>query len=121
MDYLEEKYKRNCLTPKELEELQRKVREMSDGQLEDRLFKGWQEDILDDSSVSAERLAILKRKVDKSIFLKYRTKMLISWGRIVAAILLPIFVFATFIFIKKRVLCQVGKFYFLHLRKNMLT
>ena len=44
MDYLEEKYKRNCLTPKELEELQRKVREMSDGQLEDRLFKGWQED-----------------------------------------------------------------------------
>ena len=73
MDYLEEKYKRNCLTPKELEELQRKVREMSDGQLEDRLFKGWQEDILDDSSVSAERLAILKRKVDKSIFPKYRT------------------------------------------------
>ena len=98
MDYLEEKYKRNCLTPKELEELQRKVREMSDGQLEDRLFKGWQEDILDDSSVSAERLAILKRKVDKSIFPKYRTKMLISWGRIVAAILLPIFVFATFYF-----------------------
>ena len=98
MDYLEEKYKRNCLTPKELEELQRKVREMSDGQLEDRLFKGWQEDILDDSSVSAERLAILKRKVDKSIFPKYRTKMLISWGRIAAAILLPIFVFATFYF-----------------------
>lgn len=26
MDYLEEKYKRNCLTPKELEELQRKVK-----------------------------------------------------------------------------------------------
>lgn len=112
MDYLEEKYKRNCLTPKELEELQRKVREMSDGQLEDRLFKGWQEDILDDSSVSAERLAILKRKVDKSIFLKYRTKMLISWGRIVAAILLPIFVLLHFILSRNAFFVKWGSFIF---------
>ena len=65
MDYLEEKYKRNCLTPKELEELQRKVREMSDGQLEDRLFKGWQEDILDDSPVWQSQVSMFFRKCRK--------------------------------------------------------
>ena len=84
---------------------------MSDGQLEDRLFKGWQEDILDDSSVSAERLAILKRKVDKSIFLKYRTKMLISWGRIVAAILLP-FLFSYILFLSRNAFFVSGEVLF---------
>ena len=99
MDTLEEKYKRNCLTPEELKEFRAEINGMSDSQLEERLSKSWQEDVLvDDSPVTAQRLTRLKKEIDDDLFPERSVKPWWSWGRVAAAVLLPFFILATIYF-----------------------
>lgn len=98
MERLEEKYKKNELTAEELKELREKVNRMSDEQLEEQLFESWQHDILPSASVPRERLAGIKDEIDQTLFSRRAWSRPWRWGRIAAAVLLPIFILTTIYF-----------------------
>lgn len=101
MNRLEEKYKKNELAAEELQALRDKVNRMSDEQLEEQLLESWQRDILPTASVPGEHLSRIKKEVDKTLFPRHTLGRSWRWGRIAAAILLPIFILTTLYFYRE--------------------
>lgn len=91
---LEQKYRKDSLTPDELRQLREKVNSTSDACLEDSLQEAW--DTVEDSQADSQRLEELKMRIDRQLFssghvMPFYLKVL----RIAAAILLPLFMITT--------------------------
>lgn len=116
MDKLEEKYRNSDITLDELVELRANVSSMSDNDLEQRLHEDWQswEPKGDDTTV-AERLAVVKSKVDRQLFgesvnsvgaeksgevvmKRPPRKLHMRWGWIAAAVMIPFLMLTTLYF-----------------------
>lgn len=101
MNELEQKYKKEELTPCELKELREKINSMSDSQLESSLYESWSSEELDDSRIDNSRIddaqiEILKTRIDKNILpLQKRYSLYKRVAQMAAAVLLPIFIIAT--------------------------
>ena len=98
MEHLEEKYKKDKLTVDELKKLRERVNQMSDDQLEEHLFESWKRDMLQEVSVPDERLSGIKKEIDHTLFSRPALVRFWRWGRIAAAILLPVFILTTLYF-----------------------
>lgn len=91
---LEQKYRKDSLTPDELRQLREKVNSTSDACLEDSLQEAW--DTVEVSQADSQRLEELKMRIDRQLFssghvMPFYLKVL----RIAAAILLPLFMITT--------------------------
>lgn len=94
MDELEQKYRNDKLNPDELKRLREEVNSMSDDRLEDSLREAWES--AEASPSDADRLDELKVRIGQQLFPSHRVVPL-YWKvlRIVAAVLLPLFMIAT--------------------------
>jgi ferric-dicitrate binding protein FerR (iron transport regulator) len=93
---LEQKYRQDRLTPKELIELKEIVSSLSDEQLEMNLCESWMSDNIDVTKVETERLDKVKERIDEKIMPKRSSySIMVKWAQIAAIILLPIFVITT--------------------------
>lgn len=94
MDELEQKYRNDKLNPDELKRLREEVNSMSDDRLEDSLREAWES--AEASPSDADRLDELKVRIGQQLFPSHRVIPL-YWKvlRIVAAVLLPLFMIAT--------------------------
>ncbi|MDR0572990.1 MAG: FecR domain-containing protein [Tannerella sp.] len=102
MNELEPKYRNNRLSSEELAALREKVNVASDSEIELQMYDAWLNEEIDTSFVEDERIKRIKKNVDasvreqKSVFL-----LLIKWGQIAAAILLPVFILLTAYFYRE--------------------
>lgn len=92
MNNLEDKYRKDTLSPAELKSLREEVNAMSDKELEQRLYQSWEKEE-DYSFVENKRIVEIKAKIDAAIGKKRSiAPLFIHFGQIAAAILLPVFV-----------------------------
>lgn len=92
MNTLIKKYRNDALTLEELSELKGNINSMENQDLEKLIFDDWQQEEIDTSSVDDERLRKIKEKIDLATDQKpNRFSLLLRWGQIAAAVLLPIF------------------------------
>lgn len=92
MGNLEDKYRKDTLSPVELQVLREEVNAMSDNELEQSLYQAWKEEDIDSTFVEDERVAKIKKKIDTVIGKEHSTMlMFIRVGQIAAAVLLPVF------------------------------
>ncbi|WP_300704398.1 FecR family protein [Bacteroides sp.] len=93
MDSLESKYRKDVLTPSELQELRGKVNSMSDNELGEQMYHSWINEEVDCTFVEEEKISKMKGNINKAIGKKYSKKyQLIRIGQIAAAVLLPVFI-----------------------------
>lgn len=93
MDSLENKYRKDTLTPSELQELRREVNSMSDSEIGEQMYQSWMNEEIDCAFVEEEKLNNVKGNIDRIIGRMYSRKhQLIRIGQIAAAILLPVFI-----------------------------
>ena len=93
MGNLEDKYRKDTLSPVELQVLREEVNAMSDNELEQSLYQAWKEEEIDSTFVGDERVTEIKRKIDAVIGKEHSTvPMFIRVGQIAAAVLLPVFI-----------------------------
>lgn len=121
MNYLNNKYRNNKLSLKELHELRKKVHAISDNELEAQLYDIWLHEEIDTSFIDEQRLEDIKRNIDSTIGKDTLTdsnttnekhmstgekkqpvlSLIIRWGQIAAAILLPVFILLTAYFYRE--------------------
>lgn len=93
MDSLGNKYRKDTLTPSELQELRREINSMSDHELGEQMYQSWMNEDIDCTLADDARISKAKDKIDSAIGKKYSiTYRLIRIGQIAAAILLPVFI-----------------------------
>lgn len=93
MDTLENKYRKDALTPSELQELRRKVNSMSDNELGEQMYQSWMNEEIDCAFVEDQKVNKMKGNIDRTIGKKHSIKyQLIRFSQIAAAILLPVFI-----------------------------
>lgn len=93
MDTLENKYRKDALTPSELQELRGRVNSMSDNELGEQMYQSWMNEEIDCALVEDQKLNKMKGNIDRTIGKKHSIKyQLIRFGQIAAAILLPVFI-----------------------------
>lgn len=97
MDNLKHKYRKDELSSEELLELRRQVNDMSDSEIEQEMHNAWLNDDIDTAGIEDKRMHRIKQNIDIAIK-KERTglSLFIHWGRMVAAILLPVFILISF-------------------------
>lgn len=92
MKELASKYRKDKLSPAELQELRNKVNSMSDHEIEQEMYNTWMEEEVDDRAVHSERMGKIKERIEKDIKEeKSGSFRLIRIAQIAAAILLPVF------------------------------
>ena len=62
MGNLEDKYRKDTLSPVELQVLREEVNAMSDNELEQSLYQAWKEEDIDSTFVEDERVAKIKKR-----------------------------------------------------------
>ncbi len=93
MDTLENKYRKDVLTPSELQELRSKVNSMSDNELGEQMYQSWMNEEIDCTFVEDQKMNHMKANIDRTIGKKHSIKyQLIRFGQTAAAILLPVFI-----------------------------
>ncbi|WP_294585968.1 FecR domain-containing protein [uncultured Bacteroides sp.] len=93
MDTLENKYRKDALTPSELQELRSKVNSMSDNELGEQMYQSWMNGEIDCTFVEDQKMNHMKDNIDRTIGKKHSIKyQLIHFGQTAAAILLPVFI-----------------------------
>lgn len=93
MDTLENKYRKDALTPSELQELRSKVNSMSDNELGEQMYQSWMNGKIDCTFVEDQKMNHMKDNIDRTIGKKHSIKyQLIRFGQTAAAILLPVFI-----------------------------
>ena len=93
MDTLENKYRKDALTPSELQELRSKVNSMSDNELGEQMYQSWMNGEIDCTFVEDQKVNKMKSNIDRTIGKKHLIKyQLIRFGQTAAAILLPVFI-----------------------------
>ncbi|MDR2915161.1 MAG: FecR domain-containing protein [Tannerella sp.] len=96
MNILEPKYRNNQLSSEELVKLRKKVNAASDNEIEQQMHHAWLNEDIDTSFVEDERINRIKKKIDTSVRgQKSVFPLLIKWGQIAAAVLLPVFIILT--------------------------
>lgn len=94
MDKLEQKYRNDSMTPDELKRLREAVNLMGDDRLEDSLREIWESTEI--PSAEVQRLDELKKRIDGQLFPgKHSIPFYRRALRIVAAVLLPLFMITT--------------------------
>jgi transmembrane sensor len=96
MEALEEKYRNDNLTVRELSELREQTNASSDEQLEVSMLRHWMDDDIDTSNVSSDRILSLKGKIDEKLDMSHSSTPV--WRRVIriaAAVLLPVFILST--------------------------
>lgn len=102
MDNPEIKYRKDTLSPAELDQLRKKVNTMSDDELGKQMYRSWMEEDLDCSSVDDRRIKEIKNKIDVVIDRKRSIiSTLIRVGQIAAVLLLPVFIILSIYFYKE--------------------
>lgn len=91
MDKLENKYRKDELSPQELLELRHKVNSMTDSEIEQQMHEDWIFNEIDTSHVDDQQMKRVKSNIDKAIRRNpVVLSLFIRWGQIAAALLLPI-------------------------------
>lgn len=97
MNNLIYKYRKDELSPEELLELRRQINAMSDSEIERQMHDGWLNDDIDASWVEDERMSRIKDNITLAIKKKHTgLSLLIRWGQMAAAILMPVFIALSF-------------------------
>lgn len=93
MDSLENKYRKDTLTPSELQALRGKVNSMSDNELGEQMYQSWMNEEIDCAFVEDGKVNKMKGNIDRIIGKKHSKRyQLIRIGQIAAAVLLPVFI-----------------------------
>lgn len=96
MDVLEYKYRNGTLTGEELIELRRKVNAASDEELEQRMLEVWNSGTINEAGVDDGLIRGMKERIDRQLLTgKNIGNRWLRYGRIAAAVLLPIFMACT--------------------------
>lgn len=102
MKELEKKYREDILTPTELAELKNKVNSMNDTELDEVMCDSWMNDEMYTVTVEDNDINRIKRQIHKSINYPSNTRsVFIKWLQMAAAILLLVFIGATFYLYKE--------------------
>lgn len=97
MNSLIKKYRTDELSPEDLSELRGNTNAMNNQQLEKLILDDWLHEEIDTSSVDDKLLWKIKGKINQEIKPgKDRLSLILRWTQLAAAILLPVFVIASF-------------------------
>lgn len=91
------KYIDNNLDIDELKHYRKEVNNASEKELEERLFKVWEENCFDCNVVSEEQLNKIKQKIDKNLFKRKKHIFLQNLWKFAAVILLSFLIYHNFI------------------------
>lgn len=116
MNNLIEKYRIDKLSPEDLSELKGYVNSMGNQDLEKLILDDWLYGEVDTSSIDDKQLQKIKGKIDQEIGKKSnRFSLVIRWGQIASAILLPVFIISNFylyrentILLSKEIVIETG-------------
>ena len=92
---LEEKYRRDTLTPGELRLLREKLAGSSDEDISSEMERHWMTGDFDDSAISEERVDNLYLDIRKKLAPEKQSRTWIWWSGIAASLLLPLSLFFT--------------------------
>lgn len=93
MKELASKYRKDKLSPAELQELREEVNSMSNHEIEQDMYQAWMNDEIDETSAHSERMDKIKERIEESIKVEKTVGVrFIRFIRIAAAILLPVFI-----------------------------
>lgn len=99
---LEDKYRKDKLSLKELYSLREEVNSRNDKELEDMLQKTWADEDFDTSGISDAHMDKIKKRIDIRVgFRKDIHHIFIKIGRIAAAVLLPLLTITTLYFYRE--------------------
>jgi Fe2+-dicitrate sensor, membrane component len=102
MNSLQQKYRNDELTAKELQKLRVKVNSMSNDEIAKEMFESWMNEDLDVSKVSQEQMCRVKERIDSVVATKHFSyTLLYKIAKIAAAVLLPVFIISTFYLYKE--------------------
>lgn len=96
MNNLNAKYRKDHLSSGELLELREKVNATPDSEIEQQMYDSWINDDIDTAFVEDKRMNRIKKKIDLFTGKKRPVfPLIIRWGQIAAAVLLPVFILLT--------------------------
>lgn len=93
MKELVSKYRKDELSPAELQELRERVNSMADHEIEQEMYQSWMDEEIDEAPAQSERMDKIKERIEKSIE-KGKSDGFVFTRiiQIAAAILLPVFI-----------------------------
>lgn len=96
MKQLTSKYRKDELSPAELQELRNQVNAMPDPEIEQEMYQAWMEEEIDETPATSERMDKIRERIDKTIKEENSDGFrFIRFFRMAAAVLLPVFVALT--------------------------
>ncbi len=96
MKQLTSKYRKDELSPAELQELRNQVNAMPDPEIEQEMYQAWMEEEIDETPATSERMDKIRERIDKTIKAENSGGFrFIRFFRMAAAVLLPVFVALT--------------------------